>query len=435
MPGIGHGIGIPFAHKGFQWSTYWATLISATVEPAAPTNVVLTFAEANAQVTASDFTIAGFTVNSGSWTDAVLTLVLEETVTTVDNLVVTFVKSGETANVTNKIYPTWFTPTAANNVLMVGDSFMRGSGASNELTLSFQALINDALKTRLGDAGDGCYWARYTTTSYSYNWLQWSGDFTSASNVINGMLGFAATGLSTGKYWEITVNGKYFDLVHTVSVYNIKFEIYLDDVLYETITRARYSNDPGMYYVERITAATYGSHKIKIVSVTIAEPLQLICYSGNNGINQILCGVAGAGTLTYVPAAAADSFIYQCAIITPAVTIIELGYNDYLNQVALEDFEARLTIMVNAGLAHGSVFVVNNTDYDPGKTITIADYNTRIAAICTATGATLIDMATVFGTAANALSNGWIVSAANWHPTDAGHQKFYETIYAAIMAG
>lgn len=23
MPGIGHGIGIPFAHKGFQWSTYW----------------------------------------------------------------------------------------------------------------------------------------------------------------------------------------------------------------------------------------------------------------------------------------------------------------------------------------------------------------------------------------------------------------------------
>lgn len=25
MPGIGHGIGIPFAHKGFQWSTYWET--------------------------------------------------------------------------------------------------------------------------------------------------------------------------------------------------------------------------------------------------------------------------------------------------------------------------------------------------------------------------------------------------------------------------
>lgn len=25
MPGIGHGIGIPFAHKGFQWSTYWKT--------------------------------------------------------------------------------------------------------------------------------------------------------------------------------------------------------------------------------------------------------------------------------------------------------------------------------------------------------------------------------------------------------------------------
>jgi len=58
-----------------------------------------------------------------------------------------------------------------------------------------------------------------------------------------------------------------------------------------------------------------------------------------------------------------------------------------------------------------------------------------LANIATATGAKVIDMATVFGNAANALSNGWIVSAANWHPTDAGHQKFYDTIYAAIMTG
>lgn len=332
--------------------------------------------------------------------------------------------------------PTWFVEGQPNNVLMVGDSFMRGAAASNELTLSFQALTTTALKARLGDAGAGCFWARKTDATYSYNWLEWSGDFSGSSSVGPGMLGSAASGLSNGKYWQITKYGKYFDLSYTTFSYRQTFQIYLDDVLYATIDQARYANPPGMYFTHRITAAEYGEHTIKVLvhSIYYCQLLQLICYSGNNGVNQILCGVAGFTTLAYVPVAVPDSFTYQCAIIQPKLTIIELGYNDYTGQVALDDYEARLTVMVNAALPYGDVYIINNTDYDPGRAIPISDYNIRIADVCTATGAHLIDMATVFGTAANALSNGWIVSATNWHPTDAGHQKFYEEIFKAVMS-
>jgi alpha-L-fucosidase len=84
-----------------SWSTYWTTLISAVVEDAAPTNVVLTFPTAKTSLGASDFTIAGFTISSASWVGSVLTLVLAETVLFDDVLVITFVKTGQTANVTN----------------------------------------------------------------------------------------------------------------------------------------------------------------------------------------------------------------------------------------------------------------------------------------------------------------------------------------------
>ena len=105
MPGISASkIGIPFQKNAFSFSSYWATLISATVENAAPTHVVLTFPTAQTSLGATDFTIAGFTISSASWTGAVLTLVLLYPVTVYSgNLTITFVKTGGTAVVTNNV--------------------------------------------------------------------------------------------------------------------------------------------------------------------------------------------------------------------------------------------------------------------------------------------------------------------------------------------
>lgn len=101
---IGHGNSFIFRQGGGQkWSSYWTTLISATVEQAAPTNVVLTFPTAKPALGASDFTIAGFTISSASWTGAVLTLALSTAVNYGDSVVVTFVKTGGTYTATNNV--------------------------------------------------------------------------------------------------------------------------------------------------------------------------------------------------------------------------------------------------------------------------------------------------------------------------------------------
>ncbi len=123
----------------FSWSAYWDSLISATVENAAPTHVVLTFPSANTSLVASDFTIAGFTINSVSWAGAVLTLVLADTVIYGDVLVVTFGKTGQTANVTNNVS---LDANAAIFITATGVTDETEKAAVNRLVVELKA-IND----------------------------------------------------------------------------------------------------------------------------------------------------------------------------------------------------------------------------------------------------------------------------------------------------
>jgi len=126
MPGISvSNIPIPFSGDGgINWSSYWATLISATVESAAPTEVVLTFPTAQTSLGASDFTIAGFTIASASWAGAVLTLVTSVAVTAYrGNFLITFVKTGTTATVTNNV-----------TMLTTAPWFVSGDGSATYVT-------------------------------------------------------------------------------------------------------------------------------------------------------------------------------------------------------------------------------------------------------------------------------------------------------------
>ena len=100
--GISLGIGSVKLGTGSpqSWSSYWNQLISATVEDAAPTHVVLTFPSAK-NLVASDITIAGFTVLSGSWAGSVYTLMLSTSVIYSDSLTVVY--KGKSYPVTNNV--------------------------------------------------------------------------------------------------------------------------------------------------------------------------------------------------------------------------------------------------------------------------------------------------------------------------------------------
>ena len=88
-----------------DWSSYWSSLISATVEDAAPTKVVMTFSHANTSLVASDFTVAGkiVTLLERDITNKILTITVSVAFVYGDTPVITFGKTGETSNVTNYI--------------------------------------------------------------------------------------------------------------------------------------------------------------------------------------------------------------------------------------------------------------------------------------------------------------------------------------------
>lgn len=101
MPGITTNIGKRVTKQNSDsLSSYWSTLISATVEDANPDKVVLTFSASNTAV-ASDFTIDGFTISSGYWCGSVLTLILSTEVLYGESLVINHVPTSKTQNITN----------------------------------------------------------------------------------------------------------------------------------------------------------------------------------------------------------------------------------------------------------------------------------------------------------------------------------------------
>lgn len=118
---------------GQSWEKYWNSLISATVEDAAPDDVVLTFPDGKPTLTDTDFTIAGKTITDAVWIGAVLTLTVSVAFDWGDTPVVTFVKTGQTANVTNNIlYPSalddanhwWYDATDLTTITKDGSDFV-----------------------------------------------------------------------------------------------------------------------------------------------------------------------------------------------------------------------------------------------------------------------------------------------------------------------
>jgi len=92
-------------HSGQSWQTYWTSLISAVIAQADQDAIVLTFPSAKS-VVIGDFscTVNGSlrTLNSLSWTGAVLTIVASSDFAYEDVVVLTF-KTSNTVNVTNNI--------------------------------------------------------------------------------------------------------------------------------------------------------------------------------------------------------------------------------------------------------------------------------------------------------------------------------------------
>ncbi len=118
--------------------------ISAVVENAAPTNVVLTFPTAKTSLGASDFTATingtADTITNATWVGAVLTLTLTTAVVYGDVVVIMFIKTGQVTNVANNIV--WYLQGDISSANCIAAYKFRGA---DDINSSFINLANPGI--------------------------------------------------------------------------------------------------------------------------------------------------------------------------------------------------------------------------------------------------------------------------------------------------
>lgn len=128
---------------------FWMTLISATIEDANPTDVILTF-PSPAALNEDDFTITGFSIASSSWNGAVLTLVLTEAVTAPDgDLEIYFVDAPDPATIVNNTsWEIYFETRTPSNLILTP---IPGEG----INVLWDDAVNPASGIRIYYSSDG----------------------------------------------------------------------------------------------------------------------------------------------------------------------------------------------------------------------------------------------------------------------------------------
>lgn len=176
------GLTIPGSHGSGSWSSYWLTLISAIIANTDRDAIVLTFPSAQTSLTDTDFTVTvngvARAVSSASWMGAAITLVLASDVTPGDVVVVTFVKTGDTSNVTNNVEIWYGIQIDESNS---SPDVTRIASTVGEMTLHASLPVHANLKAcLLADAG---------TVNYYLDPTDWTKQVGGAASALDGSAG------------------------------------------------------------------------------------------------------------------------------------------------------------------------------------------------------------------------------------------------------
>jgi hypothetical protein len=154
---IGNSIGVPFGGAAIDWNSYWTSIISAMVENAQPTHVVMTFSQANTSLVASDFAVTDHTVSSLSRdaTNKILTLTLGTSIIFYDVLTVTLTKGGNV-----------FTHAITNNVAADGNDLARFTPSDTLTPVTYDS--NMRISQIVDSLGGAAVLAQATQTAKPY---------------------------------------------------------------------------------------------------------------------------------------------------------------------------------------------------------------------------------------------------------------------------
>lgn len=120
--------------------------------------------------------------------------------------------------------------------------------------------------------------------------------------------------------------------------------------------------------------------------------------------------------------------------ISPSLTIMALGINDWNNSVSVAAYKANMQALITAYLAIGSVVLWTPPPSNPSGSVPYVTQGQFVAAmqqLAVSNNLPIVDIWTTWGTWANANSNGWMYD--NLHPNGTGYGVIAQAIYNGIV--
>ena len=333
----------------------------------------------------------------------------------------------------------WFRDYTANRVLVLGDSFVRGNGATDPETGGWPYLLDTQLKSALGDGGGGYYGgilpAVPNTDSANLRKIVFAGTWSAITSL--GPFRYMAWATVAGSTATVDVEGDTVDILFSDNQVSGEFSVTIDGGAPETFALPELAGGPFAAKVATVSTGDTGSHTI--VVTTIDGRMNLV---GIVGYNSTILGSAAVhrmgrdGLKSDGFGANADWDLEFISMIDPQITVIALGINDWLSQTVLATYRANIEYLIEKGKLSGRVLLVNNVEFsDTVHPNTMPDYNAELLSLAQEHDCFLLDMHTRWGGSTDAaFALGFQPADTGGHPTDAGHEDFRDAVYDAITS-
>lgn len=333
----------------------------------------------------------------------------------------------------------WYLPGITDGVLVLGDSFTRGAGATNPETGGWPVLLQTALQTLLGNGGSGFYGVpgSAVTLSENFNKMSFTGSWATLGQA--GPNNNSRYAYSNGATASLTLTGDTLRVLYTEFNNSGQFTVTVDGGAPVTCGRVI---SPGTFvpkYVD-IPLGSTGSHSIVITNgagyfyltgcaaINAAGGPVVYRMGGDGFIAESWAQQKNQSTLILTPENL--NFIDQ---LQPRLTVLELGINDWNFQTPLVEYAASVEAIIKRALPYGQVLLVNSVNFSSTvRAITQDQYNAQLRALAAKYDCGYLDMNARWGPFKTGVVRGLQTALADGHPTDAGHQDFANAVYYAI---
>ena len=313
-------------------------------------------------------------------------------------------------------------------VYLVSNSVGAGAWATDPATTGWFQKLMAALKTKYGDGGSFVAgWNDLVGVNERTLWTLGTGWDYHTSAIHEGVQNTGGVGAAV-----ISLTGRYYDIYSYAGLATGAFHVSFDGGANETV-----GADGGEFRHVKTTfdKATSAARSLSLTLVSNWVFCNGIAARSGTGLFGINSSKSGA-TLEAPGSWVGLPFLSMLSVLQPAITIISHGINECHNNTDPAVFQSNLEAWVDAIGANSSVLITSQNPINETNAYPLTDYVDVCASVAAAKGCAYLDIYELMGGSwAAALASGYVTAGDPLHPTQAGHDLIYQSVYDMLTAG